>query len=193
MPISSRAIATLAVCGLLSSSATLRAQEAAAPPLPIGEIAGGYAFVQHSDDNYHGWIFSGAANLSEWLGIVGEITGVYNTNKYQVPSLLTQNNRLYTYMAGPRFFATAGRVVPFGQFLAGGANESVSEEGASTYSRSDNYLAIQPGGGVTILISDHVGVRVGVDYRLLFMPSDSDMNEHDFRLTTGFTFGWGVR
>lgn len=191
-----RTIGTIAVCVLLSSAAS--AQEGVAPPpIPIAELAAGYAFVLDSADDFHGWIASGAVNLTQWLGVVGEIAGVYDST--DVPMQFSQNNRVFTFLAGPRFFRSFGGIVPFGQFLVGAAHRTMTGEayyysdGPRGFGDSNTHAAIQPGGGVTILLPHDVGLRIGVDYRQVLLPAAYDSDARDVRFTTGFAFGWGVR
>lgn len=187
------------------------AQEVGAMPIPLVEVSAGYTFMRDlagSDTNFPaGWVFSAALNTSTWLGLVGEVTGSYkNDLNFTFPSdtstytTLSQDLSVYTYMAGPRFFKKTGRVVPFAQVLAGVATmrdavkftPDISGLGEHSSSRTD--FAFQPGGGLTIFLSENVGVRLAGDFRCI-VDFDEDENDYNnqFRIVSGFTFNWGAR
>jgi opacity protein-like surface antigen len=198
---------TLLVAGvLLAWPCTAAAQEANAPPIPVVEVSGGYMLMRDTelDENFPGgWYFSGAANLTRWFGLVAEAAGSYKKVEEGAFGLNFSNRlQLYTFLGGPRFFYQAGRVVPFAQVLAGAAHVRLKTEAdlppelggrmRSNFSETD--FAIQPGGGVTIYLSERVGVRLAADYRSIIDVEDGDWGFlHEFRALGGLTFGWGAR
>lgn len=197
--------AFVTVC--LAAPRPAAAQEVGAMPIPLVEVSAGYTFMRDYGGpgglNYPaGWVFSGAFNPTTWLGIVGEVTGAYkNDLNFTGPfETLSRDMRFYTFMAGPRIFEKAGRVVPFAQVLVGAAHRRSETTfipdprglGEISYGTTD--FAIQPGGGLTVLLTEHVGVRLAADYRLI-VDFDEDGNDynHQFRVVSGFTFNWGAR
>jgi hypothetical protein len=92
--------------------------------------------------------------------------------------------------------------VPFAQVLTGVSVQRVEQSttvtgdvswaGHWTSDRQTNLFALQPGGGVGVLLTERVGVRVAADYRALF-DFGEDSILHEFRVLTGFTFHWGAR
>jgi hypothetical protein len=77
-----------------------------------------------------------------------------------------------SYLGGVRFTSFAsGRVRPFGQFLAGFERCCGSAD-----------LALQPGGGIDLVVTDALNLRAQVDFRRVRFEGES-FNE------TRFTFG----
>jgi len=94
---------------------------------------------------------------------------------------------IWTVLAGPKFTLRRGnRVVPFAQFLVGPAHHNASVLRASA---GDLNFALQPGGGVDIVLSSAVALRLGFDARVVFdrRPFAGD-SINQFRFTTGFTY-----
>ena len=76
------------------------------------------------------------------------------------------------------------RVAPFGQVLIGAAYYRLSNPGTSA--SVDGWdVALQPGGGFDIVLSDLVALRIGFDARVLFIEGEA---ETEFRFTTEVTF-----
>jgi opacity protein-like surface antigen len=171
----------------------------AAPPLPLVEASAGYAYLRDTtieEDFPVGWYFSAAANLSSWFGVTGEITGAHKKAIEIAP--VTAKANLYTFMGGPRVFFQRGRIVPFAQFLVGTAHlrwSATAPVGALDVSDSDTQFAFQPGGGVTVLLTENVSVRGAVDYRrIVFTDADEfDEDNSQVRAIAGIVFGWGAR
>src|SRR5688572_7615119 len=119
-----RALYLIGVCTfVLSAAPNASAQERGALPLPVGEASAGYAFMRDTtmDENFPaGWYFSAAANLNDWFGLAGEVTGGHKTMTDIAPVSVKTN--LYTALGRPRFFSKRGRIVPFAQVLAGAAH-----------------------------------------------------------------------
>lgn len=196
---SAKTVSVLSACVLLlSPAAPVLAQEGGAPPVPLVEVAAGYAYMYDSDMEEEfpkGWFFSGAANVTRWFGLVGEVSGAHKTFTDE-PGFKARLN-LYTTMGGPRVFLQTGRVVPFAQFLVGAAHARskvtfpVEMGGMREFKDSDTEFAIQPGGGVTVLLTRNVAVRGSFDYRRIFIEEDEGISE--VRGGVGFVFGWGSR
>jgi opacity protein-like surface antigen len=196
---SPRTVSVLSACVLLLSPAAGLAQEVGAPPVPQVEVAGGYSFMYDTDMEEEfpkGWFFSGAANVTNWFGVAGELSGAHKTFT-ESPGYKAKLG-LYTLMAGPRFFVQTGRIVPFAQFLVGAAHARTKVAfpfevgGMSEYKDNDTEFAIQPGGGLTVLLTRHVAVRGAVDYRRIFIEG-GDEAISEVRGGIGFVFGWGSR
>jgi opacity protein-like surface antigen len=196
-----RTLCVIAICGVvLGPSTRASAQEVGGPPLPMIETAVGYAYMRDTtiEENFpRGWYFSAAANLNTWFGLAGEITGAHK--KLVDLESITANANLYTFMGGPRFFFKRGRIVPFAQVLVGSAhlrwNATAPFEDFDTRD-SDTKFAFQPGGGLTVLLADHVSLRGAIDYRRIVFTSDDEFDDEDesqVRVSAGVVFGWGAR
>ena len=194
------AIATCAFLGGVSPSAS--AQEGAPTAQPRIEISGGYSFLHDLtiEENFPaGWYFSTAVNPLDWLGVVGEVTGAYKTMEENLALELDVQG--YTLMGGPRFFRRFGHITPYGQFLMGAAYGRIEATplpdlqavlGSSSRSESSTEFAIQPGGGISIYMNDHVGVRLSMDYRRIVFNEEEEDNS-EFRMLTGIVIGFGGR
>lgn len=200
-----RRIIGVALVLMLGIPAAASAQESGAPPVPIVELSGGYTFLRDlgdasTDVNFPaGWYASTTVNLNRWFGLVGEVTGSYKSNvNVGVEGLnLSTDASEHTFMGGPRFAGKAGRLMPFGQFLAGAARlratVDMPMEIPGHYSVTDTQFAFQPGGGVNVLLSDSLGVHLAGDYRCIVDYTDGTSYTNQFRFLTGFTFNWGAR
>jgi hypothetical protein len=73
--------------------------------------------------NTHGWEFSGAFKLIDWLGAVADFSGHYGSTH-------GSNLHLNTYLFGPQVSFPA-RVSPFAHVLFGAAHESLSNPGVA--------------------------------------------------------------
>jgi opacity protein-like surface antigen len=91
--------------------------------------------------------------------------------------------------------SSPGRVRGFGQVLVGGVSVKAEDE-FSGFDESETNFGLQIGGGVNVLGSGGVGLRVGLDYLRLFAKDDSLILANDvngFRFNVGVTFGIGSR
>ena len=173
------------------------ASPAAAQGTPKAEISGGYNYLQgkaSSDDEWtkfkKGWYADVAGNVTDTVSIVGQVTGNYKT--FEDPGG-DFKLKLHTYMFGVRG-SSAGRVRGFGQVLVGGANFKGSQ---GTDSGSETDLAFQLGGGVNVMGSAPVGLRVGIDYLRVMGKDDGEILEADdvngFRFSVGVVIPIGMR
>ena len=210
MSLLSRIVAAVSVCGVSVAPAPAFAQTHAG----LGEISAGYMFLRDTSDQVPsgpkvnfpvGWYVSGAVNPTGWLGLVGEVSGSHRNN---IDFTITSNEtysystdaQIYTVLGGPRFFHKAGRVAPFAQVLAGVAHTRLDitlpqQFGSATRTSNATHFAIQPGGGVTVYMTEHAGIRVAGDYRSIINVSIDEENTYanQFRFVTGFTWEWGAR
>jgi hypothetical protein len=179
-----------ALASLACALCTVVAAPAAAQTAPA-ELSAGYQFTRTPDVNLPlGWYVDVAGNVAPMFAVVGEVSGAYKSETIAVgTSSVDATIRLHTFMGGVRVAARGNpKVVPFGQVLLGAARLSggVSASGPAistvAASDSDTEFALQIGGGVNVLTSGHVGVRLGADYRRIFI---SDGGENEFRLVAG--------
>ena len=172
------------------------ARPAAAQNTPKAEFSAGYnwfAAKSSGDESWEkfpkGWYADIAGNISDTLSIVGQVTGNYKTvddtdGQFKL--------KVHSFMGGVRG-SSPGRVRGYGQVLLGGAQIKASAAGFGDFSETD--FAIQLGGGVNVIGSGGVGLRLGVDY-LRIMASDSgDVlggdDANGFRFNVGVVFGFG--
>ena len=155
-----------------------------------------------------GWYFSAASNVTRWLGLVGEASGSYRSEDatYLEGTVnFSEKRRVYTFMAGPRFFHKTGRIAPFAQVLAGVAHLRLQQSetrtvpgpqgqpaGVGIWNPTSSDFALQPGGGIAVYLTERVGLRIAGDYRWI-IDADDDEVLNELRLLTGFTLHWGSR
>jgi hypothetical protein len=172
------------------------ATPAAAQDTPKAELSVGYNWLgakQSGDDEWtkfpKGWYADLAGNVSDTLSIVGQVTGNYK--RFDDDEV---DFRVHTFMGGLRG-SSPGPVRGFGQFLVGGVSFKAEDDFDNSASETD--FGIQLGGGVNVLGSGGVGLRLGLDYLRVFGKEDSEVIGPDdingFRFTVGVTFGIGSR
>ena len=183
----------------------------AAQTAPRAEVSGGYQFLNLSVEGEgqslgKGWYADVAGNLNRYLGIVFEVGGDYKTINASeiflgVRGTAALDLRVHEFMGGVRVSARPNAtVVPFGQFLVGGANGSAKVTGTATVggvtlaSFSEEFsgtdFALQVGGGMNLLVTDKVGVRVGMDYLRIF---DDEGGGNVFRFGAGIVLPLSMR
>jgi len=174
----------MAVLLLVAAGAPAMAQDT-----PGVEIGAGYAYLRDKnlDDSFPlGWFADIAANLSPWLGLVGEASGSYKTvddfdgfkAKLSVHSL----------MGGVRLARRGDTATAYVQVLAGAARASISIEGQS---QSNTDFAVQPGVGFDVRVSDRMAVRIGGDFRRVYGENDPDFgrsHSDEWRFIAGLVF-----
>lgn len=209
----SRTATGVGACLLLVTPPAV-AQEQGTIPVPSVEFSAGYSFVREFEDVVNadgfnlplGWYASGGVNLTHWLGLVGEGTGSYRDSAFVSDFgsgySFDRDIRQYTLLGGPRFFLQRGRFAPYTQLLAGAVHSRLRTHansgplGADTYTRTETYLMLQPGGGITVFLTESLGIRLAGDYRSTVHWGDGDgVNEigRQFRVASGLTFNWGSR
>jgi hypothetical protein len=129
-----------------------------------------------------GWLFATTGNVTRMLGIVSEVGGNYKTVDVSGTDV---NLRVHSFLGGLRFMNRTEKAVPFAQFLVGAVNGQASVLGASD---SSTDLAFQPGGGVDIMMSEKIGIRLQGDYRI---TRSDGYNSSQFRFAAGAVFGFG--
>ena len=186
------------LAGVMVLLVTGFARPAAAQDTPKAELSAGWNWLtakSSGDDTWEkfpkGFYVDIAGNVSDTLSIVGQYTGNFKTIENSSDPDDDFKLRVQTFMAGVRG-SSPGRVRGFGQFLIGGATLT-----ATDFDVSETDLAIQLGGGVNVLSSSGVGLRVGLDYLRVMAKDAGEILEGDdvngFRFSVGVTFGFGSR
>jgi opacity protein-like surface antigen len=183
---------------------------AAAQNTPVVEVSGGYQALHANEENdafsiSRGWYADVAYNLSNVIGIVGEIGGGSKTAEESLSNEgVTVSARgdidVYEFMAGARLSSRRNpKAAWFGQVLVGRVRASVDAtvtgtDGTTTItesaSESETYFGLQLGGGVNLALTDRVGLRIGVDSLRVFHEGE---NANVFRLAAGIVLPFGAR
>ena len=169
----------------------------AAAQTAMTEVSAGYQFTRPPDLNLPiGWSVDVAGKVAPMFAIVGEVSGAYKSETIAVgTSSVDSTVRLHTFMGGVRVAARSNpKVVPFGQVLLGAARLSggVTASGPAVSviaaTDTDTEFAMQIGGGANLMTSGNFGVRLGADYRRIFI---SGGGENEFRLVAGIVIPIG--
>ena len=141
---------------VLGCACVLSAQEETAPRFEVGLLySGNHLNAAHNNLQITG---NGGAgyleyNINKWLGAVADFGGYANTSS-------RIDDRLFTYMFGPRLNWRHKHFNPYAQALFGGG-----EAWSNTTSTSQNAFALAVGGGVDIALTHHVAIKpVQVEY-----------------------------
>jgi opacity protein-like surface antigen len=145
-----------------------------------GEFSAGWSVLHFEEETFsRGWYADALGNLTDSLGVVGEVSGYYRTlDETRVvagfPVNVEANLRIHSFMGGVRFSARQNpQIVPFGQALFGLVHGSASFEGSTTVagrtftvddSESDSDVAFDLGGGVDVGLTNTLGLRFAASY-----------------------------
>ena len=175
---------------LLLSATFVNAQETSTPAFEVGV---NYSFVhRNSEQGLNSYSQNGGSgyveyNFNRTLGLVADLGG-YNSGNF--------NRQTFSYMFGPRFNWRMSRIVPYAQFLFGGAYEwgVVNATGIST---TQNGFAMAAGGGVDVNITQHIAVKpIQVEYFMTQLPQlASNLNsvQNNLRYSAGVVFRFGAK
>ena len=172
---------------------------ASAQETPRAELSGGYQLVGFGGELDQtlskGWYADLAGNFSRVFGVVFQVGGSYKTISQSttiggVTATATADLKLHQFMGGIRANLRSRAVTPFAEFLVGGVNGSADVEGSVvggsgppifsiSESESSTNFAMQAGGGVTVNLTDSVGVRAAGSYLRLF-DEDESLNGYRF-------------
>ena len=185
----STAALACALCAAMAAPASAQTEKTA--------LSAGYQFNRAPDLTLPlGWYVDVSGPVAPKLSIVGEVSGAYKSETMGVgTSSVDVTVRQHTFMGGVRVAARANpKVVPFGQVLLGAARLSggvtASGPAVSVIAASDaeTEFAMQFGGGVDLMTLGNIGLRLGADYRRIFV---SDGGENQFRLLAGVVIPFG--
>ena len=152
------------------------------------ELSGGWQLLhgEGNTESLNGWYGDVGLNLNRVVALVGGIDGLYETLEVSEPlGNLTINlraeTRVQTFLGGARFnLRTLPRIVPFVEVLGGAAHVSATATTTftgvvidpETTGASDTHSVLQIGGGVTVGLSQLLGVRVAVAQRRFFVDGE---------------------
>ncbi len=161
---------------LLAVVVTAAAAPAAAQAIRHVDVSAGYLNVSGT---MHGANVQLGAAVSDHVRIVGE----FNASQGKDCAICDPEYRDRSWLVGPRAaFLPARKLSPFAQLLIGGLQSSYDdyavplccglpdrlEKGATV-----SYLAIQPGGGLTAMLTPRFGLQSQADVQL----ASTDRNE----------------
>ncbi len=141
---------------VVGCAAALSAQENTLPRFEVGVLYSG----KHLDAGNNNSQITGNGgagyfeyNINKWLGGVADFGGYANTSN-------RIDDKLFTYMFGPRFNWRHKHFNPYAQALFGGG-----EAWSNMTSTSENTFAVAIGGGVDVALTHHIALKpVQVEY-----------------------------
>lgn len=153
------------------------------------EVAGNYQYVHTPgynggpSTNCQGAGGSAAANLNNWVGVVGDFGGCKVTGLVSGTSASEIN-----YLFGPRItYHGYGRFSPYFQTLLGGVHDSASATGFP--STSANSFGWTIGGGADFALTKHVSFRaIQFEY---FMTHFNSERQNNIRIVSGLVYHFG--
>ena len=175
---------TIAFAITLATAAILSAQEET-PKMEVGLTYSGVHVNSANADRQrtgNGGAGSFEYNINRVVGIVGDFGGYANTRT---------DNRVLTYMFGPRFNWRHARLTPYVQFLFGGA---YVWNDVSSFDVTQNAFAMASGGGLDWTVSKHIAIKpVQVEYLMTQIDSTNGFGSHqnDVRYSAGVVFRFG--
>jgi len=178
---------------LLISGTILSAEEVQVPKYEVGL---NYSWLHVNAANYdfqrtgNGGSGYFAYNLNKTLGLVADFGGYANTRK---------DNRLMTYMFGPRFNWRHEKWNPYVQFLFGGG---YGWAGESANNRTQNKFTTAAGGGLDYNLTRHISLKpIQVEYVATQFDSEQiggnlktfGSHQNNIRYSAGVVFKFGER
>ena len=174
---------------VLASAAVLSAQEVVTPQYEFGlnyswlhvKSAQGFDDRQRTGNGGSGYF---EYNINKVVGIVADFGGYANTRI---------NDRLLTYMFGPRFNWRHARLSPYVQFLFGGA---YVWNDLDTTSTTQNAFAMASGGGLDYHLTRRITIKpIQVEYVMTQIASTKGFGGHqnDIRYSGGAAFRFGAK
>lgn len=159
--------------------------------VPQAEIFGGYSYLSMdaggtSRTGFHGWNGSGTYNLNPWFGVEADASGHYISACGGVSGVTCGH---VAFMGGPKVSYRTGNIIVFGHGLFGLGNLRASTLGLSA---SESKFAWAPGGGVELVWTDRISVRVAqVDYLMTRYTQTGATQQRNLRMSAGIVFRLG--
>jgi hypothetical protein len=185
---------------LLVAVVFLLLSNTAVAQLPSGNLFGGYSYLNAEFPlnrvSVNGWNGSAEFKVARFLGAVADFGGQYgspnaailspcpitNTGpcpKPESPQTVSTSFRQYTFLFGPRFSVTRGKLRPFVEAMIGAAH--VCQE-TSVIVLSDTAFSFAAGVGMDYRLSRRFGWRVDAD---ALQTRHFSTSQTDLRVSTG--------
>lgn len=188
--------AVLVLCSALTATAQQQpapAPRPAAQPAasafntPTFELSGGYQYLHVPDQNFpFGLNVDGARHYGS-LGLVAELGWAHGSDD---TAGVDSSFNAWNYGVGGRWTGfNPGRVWPYAQVILGAETLHTSLEAAGIdTSDTETSFMLQPGVGVTYVVTDGFGIFGQVDYRRTFFDEPDDTEDsinNQFRVFVG--------
>jgi len=172
-------------CFIAAIGGLALASSAAAQTVNPPEVSAGYATLNdpRSETFFsRGWMISAAVPLKPWLSIVGDGGG-----DFAIVKGFSSDTHLSVYAAtvGLRASAKLGRLVEFGQVLAGWTRVGGSRFGVT---ETFNLRVFQPCVGVDVALRDRIRARAQLDVRFPKARPGGNEPGYQVRFAAGFVY-----
>lgn len=180
----------LFVGAFIAFGAVMQAQEVTVPQVEVGL---NYSWLHVNSANYdlqrtgNGGSGYVAYNINKTVGLVADFGGYANTRT-------GINEKLLTYMFGPRFNWRHSRLNPYVQFLFGGGY--VWQTPVNGYSETKNAFATAAGGGLDYNLNHLISLKpIQVEYVMTQIDTTNGFGSHqnDVRYSAGVVFKFGEK
>jgi hypothetical protein len=151
------------------------------PEEPSTNLTFGYQYMYDGSWSEHlliGYFASITHRIKPTLALVGEAggsNGQYKTTNFRIER--------YAFLGGLRLMGGEGEVRPFFQVLAGYSRQG-GDVGIA------NGIAVQPGGGADLAVTESLTIRAQADYRFL---REDGHNYNQYRLSGGLIWYLGKK
>jgi opacity protein-like surface antigen len=138
-----------------------------------------------STGNLNGWNAEGAYNVTCWLGVVAQFSGLYGSPTFdEVPV----NTHIYTSLFGPRVnWHNPTPFTPFVEGLVGVAHANfVANE--VDFSETENKVSAAVGAGVDVRVMHHVALRLEADD---LITTFANQTQNSARVIGAVVIKWG--
>lgn len=173
----------------LAFGSTAKAQETTTP---VYEVGLNYSWLHVNSANFdYARTGNGGSgyfeyNVNKTLGLVADFGGYANTRT-------GIDDKVMTYMFGPRFNLRRGKFTPYAQFLFGGGYLFNNHYGIA---QSQNAFATAAGGGLDWQVTNHMAIKpIQVEYVMtqLATPNGFGNHQNDVRYSAGVVFRVGSK
>ena len=145
-----------------------------AQDVPRAEMFGGYSYLGSGGQGFNGFHGQFNHNLSERLGLTGDVSGAYAGQSVNVSGLggASAHTRTYTFLFGPTLsYRKIDKFVPFAHILPGishgttSAQTSIAGGPSINVSTSGTGFGLALGGGLDYELNSSWAIRpVQIDY-----------------------------
>jgi hypothetical protein len=155
---------------------------------PSFELSGGYQMLHIPDQTFPFGLNVDAAKHFGQLGLVAEVGFAFDSE--DISGVEDVDATAWNFGAGGRWTGfNGGRVWPFAQMLVGAEVMRLSTEIADVdVSDTETSFMLQPGVGVSFVLTDGFGLIGQVDYRRTFFDEPDDVEDsinNQFRVFVG--------
>jgi hypothetical protein len=160
---------------------------------PRLDLFGGYSHVGNYGIGLNGWIASANWHLYRFIGIEGDLSGGYGSQKLEAAGILpilpnSLGSRMHNFNVGPQgiYHAPSGQYDAFGHLLFGFSHTNVNSTGIA---QGDTAFSWVLGGGADYNLSRTWAARGQID---LLHTKFFDAGQNHGRISIGLVYHMGT-